>query len=79
MLNFLASSFWMSYNLYNIATDKDDAEDFRKNVYLSRLIIYISWNSIDDIFFTITIVLFSCAAYKKHHAAFLEYKFSLFL
>jgi hypothetical protein len=71
----------MSYDLYNIATDKDVAEKNKdmNYLYISRLIIYLSWCSIDIIFFTVTIVLFSCAAYKKHHAAFFDYKFSLFL
>jgi hypothetical protein len=81
VLNLLASSFWMSYDLSNIATDKDDAQKTKdmNNLYLYRLIIFLSWCSIDIIFFTVTIMLFSFAAYKKHHAAFLDYKFSLFL
>jgi hypothetical protein len=63
------------YTFLDIETpeEKDNA------IYMVRLFSLTFALVINLVFMLVTLLLFSCAAYKKHRTAFLEYRFALFI
>ena len=66
---------WEKYTFLNIKEpeDKDNA------IYMVRVFSLTFALVINLVFMLATLLLFSCAAYKKHRTAFLEYRFTLFI
>ena len=66
---------WEKYTFLDIQTpvDKDNA------IYMVRVFSLTFALVINLVFMLVTLLLFSCTAYKKHRTAFLEYRFALFI
>jgi hypothetical protein len=63
------------YTFLDIKNDKDKDDV----IYMVRLFSLTFALVINLVFMLVTLLLFSCAAYKKHRTAFLEYRFALFI
>ena len=59
--------------LHKKHVDKENA------IYMVRLFSLTFALVVNLVFMLATLLLFSCAAYKKHRTAFLEYRFALFI